>query len=371
MCRTAGPCALVLLAATLWTGSVAAQAADTRLYRQRVDSLARAWREAQERVAAFDDSVNRARVPYTTFVVGPLLLATDTISAELARSAARAVVERLSPWYGRVLERRRTDTLVVRKQIEGERHLTAIARPAGGGELVAMSVVPEVQPVAAAIQWHVMQAMRDDLDPTFRTWLGGSLPVDTVPSTAWADARIQLLSSPTTVARRCYAGDLGACKLALLLEPSDDPLMQWYDAADRRRFVREGRGEYLRRFDRNPALGETCLAGSDSACIEAIRGAVGRMPDAVPSSSRLQLAQLAATIGGTGAMERLLSTPGQPSARISAAAGIPTDSLLKIWLDRARATQPGSQDMSFGIAASSLAWVLIFGALALRSGRWR
>jgi len=154
------------------------------------------------------------------------------------------------------------------------------------------------------------------------------------------------------------------CRLALGIDESADPVVEMLDASDRRKLV-----ENLRENLWGRRGGEQCLAGADTACIAVLRANFVRAP--ISSSHRIDVVRLAMALGGPRSMERLLMTNGSVDDRIAAAARMPTDSVLRRWVSHAHDSRNPSDDMSMGIAASSLGWVLIFGALAFRSSRWR
>jgi hypothetical protein len=312
---------------------------------------------------------------------------TERSTDSLARHGAEFAVASLSPLYGRALDELRTHTLVVRTErvtdvedttkafvMVAETRPRAARDPSrfilGSGrekERFPVVVAAEKELVAVALRDAALKLILAAADTGLGRWLFSQLPVDTAPSTEWTRARIDLLSSQAVVARRCYAGRVRDCRVALGITESADPAVEWYHAADRRKLV-----ERLRRNDyggSDPVATDACLAGSDSACVSILRNLP--LPTPVSSNQRINIVRLAISLGGSGAMERLLLTPGAVDARIAAAARMPTDSVVQLWVARARSARTVSDDMSPGIAASSIGWILLCGALAFRSSRWR
>ncbi len=216
------------------------------------------------------------------------------------------------------------------------------------------------------IRQNALRLLANEVESDFRRWLVGELLPDTSSTVAWTLRRLELISADAVVARRCYDGDLTACSIALELTPVADPITQFFDADGRRRLVE--RSEWAARQLDRPAS-DRCIAGVDAACIANLRE-WSRL-EAVPREHRLALAKLAIQLGGPAGYERILTTSGTPAQRIASAAGLPIDTVLRMWQRKVRETTVPSQDMSLGIAAGSLIWILACGALSLRSSRWR
>jgi hypothetical protein len=347
-------------------------AQDTRAYERRVDSMIVTMRRLHALRATANDSLRRLalRQHYDTVMVGPLRILTDSGLSITATRAARTTITRLAPLYGSTLDSLADRSFVIRTDLETGRRMALVTTlDANGRASVPLVAVPDVEVVTAALRHVILQALADNADPTLTHWLGAQLPDDSAATITWGRARVDLLSSHAAAARRCYAGGLRDCQLALGVIPTMDPVTQWLDAADRRRLVRDRvTYENRRRWDAKSV--DACTTGSDTACIAVLRR-LPEVPAPLHSWHRLALVQLTATLGGAAAMERLLLTPGTQSERIAAAARLPADSVVHLWLRRAREAEVGSQDMSLEIATASLIWILGCAGLALRSSRWR
>lgn len=368
------PAGVLVIVALMAGGALVAQAQDRRIYEQRSDSMLRVWRELVTASQAYNDSVARDTRRYHTVRAGPLgVEVAEPRHVPLATAALRDLHASLGPMYGRALDTLGAHRFIVRSETDRLRDdliLLAEVTPERGYEIASAVVYPDSAAVVGGLRVLMLQALGRSVDPTFIRWLRGSLPQDTARTSDWTAARVDLLSSQSSVGFRCYQGDIRACQLSLSLLPVSDTVMELFDAADRRRMVQNA-PEWERRFTETATL-EKCEAGVDSACAVVLRrpGGAG-LPDPVPTTHRLAVVQLATSLGGRGAYERLLLTDGTPAQRISAAAKIPIDSVMRIWVARARNARLGSEAMSLGIAASSVVWVLAFGALAMRGSRWR
>jgi hypothetical protein len=214
-----------------------------------------------------------------------------------------------------------------------------------------------------------LNVLADEVSPTLRAWLGWSVQprLDSVPSFSWTQLRLDLISSPTTIAAQCHSGNARSCAMLLGLVPTRDRLLDWFDAGARRELVRRT----WARARREPTGTDLeCVRGSDAACIEVLGGTA--YSDALfASGHRLALLQLAIQTGGPGATAHLFERAATPTEQLERIAGVSADSLVRAWQHRIRTTRLPSEDLSPAIGAMSLAWIGIFGLMALRSPRWR
>jgi len=343
-------------------------------YQRQVDSLTLAWRGAQ---SALEANLEEQRVTLAlrdTLAVGPLHIMVSPRRRALAQRVAVGALASLSSSYGTSLTLLGRNTFAVRDVTASDGDgvdstYVLVSEVVGGAQAFRQVVLPDSAIVTTALRMAMLRALARSLDAPPRQWLSATdLPFDTLRAPDWTNARLQLLSSGAAVGQRCYNEDIRACRLALLLDESADPFVDLYDAAERRGLVeRMEESGYHRWQGRSPT---GCTAGDDGECIAALRG-LGTMPHPIRSTHRRELVQVAMAIGGAGAMQRFLSTRGGIDARIQSAAGVPTDSVVHAWIGRVRGGRKPSDDMSPAIAGFSLAWTLVFGAMALRSSRWR
>jgi hypothetical protein len=259
----------------------------------------------------------------------------------------------------------------VRKSNDTTEHKTHIisGRMEAGHSTLEQEMVADSVVLAQALRGLALRTLGDRMGPAFKGWNEDAPWPDSVTDYQWSLQRLNLISSKSLVARRCYAGELAACETVLQLRPNADPIMEWFDAHTRLELVQSA-GQTAMHVARDAS--QRCIAGSDSACVQVLR----RLPpNFVPSgfehSTHVLLTELALSVGGAEAPRRLVETPGGPNERLSAAAGMPIDSLVAIWQRRVRDARTPSDDMSPSIALASLSWILVLGGLSLRSSRWR
>ncbi len=209
--------------------------------------------------------------------------------------------------------------------------------------------------------------IHDKADTLLSNW-AGPLLLSEVPSAAvHARAYVELVTVPSVAVRRCYAGLAAACAAALGVFEGD-PVVQWFDAAERRALVARATDIKLGRLRSSV---DTCtLAGSDSACLDVLH-AHGVEPP-LSTDARQALVRLAIVFGGRRALSRLAHDNRRPLAqRFSIAAGIPLDSLMLKWRQAIFDDRPKPAPLTPSRAWTALGWILIAALLAFRSSRWR
>lgn len=367
MCSAARSLILIGLACSLVTP---AGSQETALYARRVDSLAKVYERAQVTLKAFNDSVMRNTRRYDTVIVPPIRVLTDSNSLRLATDAARYAATALRRTFGTALDEVGTHSFVVRiERTNKDPRVFVGGLGADGREYNVALTLPRSDHVSGALTGTVRRLLDVKVDPRLRHWLGEAVPVDTAVPAAWANVRLALLSGPTTAGRRCYAGDIASCQAILGLASVDDPAVALLDSADRHRMVSR---IALQTWRALPAEIAPCTSGNDASCVEVLRKMPLEMLHAMLGSPhRASVVQTAIAMGGSGATERLLLTRGDPSQRLAAAAGVSSDSVVRVWRQRVHDARVATEAMTPGVAASSLVWIFALGALALRSSRWR
>lgn len=351
--------------------------AQTRQLELKIDSFARIALGTRTAVRTYDDSVRRSvRALDTAYAGTPIVVAERAIIGP-TRAVATIVVDSVASVVGAAMSRLASYTFRAhveyrvswRRPADTTRRLVISVMRPDGVQMRAWQSSVDSADIAATLRHAMTYAVFAASDPAFFAWAGNVIRDDTLKVSEWANQRLLLVSAWSAVARRCYDADIRACKTALLLSAGSDPILEWHDSTTRRRLVRR-HGALARRLDAR--LGQNCLAGSDAACVAILRlfpGTTFREPTV--SAVRSGFLRHAIDVGGPGAVERLLTTPGAPEVRLQAAAGLPIDSLIGRWQTRVRQTRAPSEDLTIGIAIMSVAWAAGMGALSVRSSRWR
>lgn len=306
-----------------------------------------------------------------TVRAGSLVLLVEPAHEAMARRAGDEAWTVLDAIYGSAASRLRTAPLVIRTDPTTARHddTTAVGIMLTAGRSGRQLVSLDARTVGRRLVNQGTRTMRDAMDEPLRAWIG------TYGAAALGDpiherAYEALVTSPSLVARGCLLGDIAMCREALLLAGTEDRLARWYDAP-RRRELALSRRRQLRAM--SPAAYDACLAGDDAACDVALAFLPpADVPPPLPVAARQSLVQVAVELGGRDAFARLLQpTSASLDERLSAATGMPSDSLLVAWRTRVMAAQPRRDGAPGSTQALALVWTAFFGFLATRSTRWR
>ena len=338
-------------------------------YRDRVDSLERRWEESRARLEAAAARASKADVD--TISVGMLTLVAAREHSDVVRPSADLA-------WAIIQDELRSDTALLSGIV--------LYLPAAGmkwmGSDSKVRIIPwskdyeDVRRLSAGLVRSVGEALLVMLDQETHDWMGGRSPLEEAlnelkgyglrDDLTWT--YVELASSWARVGRECFVGDLDACRLTLDIERADDPLNQWYSAADRRNLVElRSTGKRMRR----PVWIACVEERSDVACTELLSSR-HEIPPPVSLTPRRSLAQVALESGGDGAFGRLVGSAGLPlETRLSMVAGITTDSLLREWHSAVLNAAPDRASVNHWAAVTSLVWVLTFTVAATRSRRWR
>ena len=341
---------------------------------RRVDSLV-AWRARGAEWIAQKQAVAAVPVSYSdtlSMLSGAVRVVLQRSEVAVARSAitrADAVVRLFAGNSMRALAgsviaistdpaTRAINAVTVRYLVNGQDVRETKAVPANGKALA--------NDVETYASW--MLATRDK--PVFAKWLRGTLPLDSVTNETWRAVRVELVSSPALIARRCYAGDLTACKKTLGLMDEADPATAWYDSAGRRAAARSNRD-----WTGEPAAEVMpCLRGGDSVCIELLRSSSSfRYWLEPPGSERARRALVQHAMAGheSASLERIGGAPDSVQVILGAIAEQPLDSTIAQWQRKVHGGGVESQSAPVRTVMFGLGWVVVMGALALRTPRWR
>lgn len=226
--------------------------------------------------------------------------------------------------------------------------------------------------IAASIEEMTISRLFERMPSPFSTWrVSTTLPLraaDRNRETVWSAVRLDVLRSRSLLGPRCYNGEIAACAMLLGLATTDDPVMAWYDSLARIDAVRTYRAR-VGRFNRPDA--DKCLRGDDAACGRALHTIDVLVRPPASGISREAIVLEAIRMGGEGALQRILVGGGSPSEALAAAAGVPVDSVLKMWQLKVRQGSIGSDDFSPRIALVAVGWIALLLGLSTRISRWR
>jgi hypothetical protein len=367
MCsRLLGGALLLVLAGRGLAGQTPVRAAEPGGIRQlevRADSLARLWDEANA-LAILADGLAHGDVPgeVDTLKVGSLRIIANRSSLPLEAAAERAW-PRIDSLYGSaatVLEQR--PYLIHAIDPDSQLH----TRQTWG------TLIPWDKSIKETTDLLWVYVPMPASDPAFKAWSGN--PVRPTTRGARQDLEqsyVALVTSHYSVSLDCFLGSIESCRSVLELDDPADPIRVFHTPDERRAAIKGVTLGY--RENELRAVLVPCSAGIDSACVAALRLLQrSRLPPPIAGIARETLVRLALRLGGREAYARLMADSTAPMpVRLSAASGLPLDSLLSLWRSSVIAARPKPVALPPFGPLVGLGWVAVFGACALRSSRWR
>lgn len=330
----------------------------------RADSLLHEWRQANV-LAAVQDSLRAAAIiaGRDTIRVGALIVLANPSPLPLTRAAARAwpMIER---FYGPAAWALVQHPVV----IEAVDPDTAVLTPQTGGGLR----IPWDEDLDQLTRVLVGSVNLGNVDRGLRDWLRGPLTPLFDIKPLLGRVYIQLVTAPSQAARRCFAGELDACRDALSLADTAGLIARWYDPAERRLLVTTRLSGFFNRGAREAAF-RSCTAGSDAACSDLLESiAPGNVPSPLDYGARYALVATAIAVGGPETFSRLLAAPDGPiGSRLAEASRLSEDSLVARWRADVLAARPKPVSLPPWGGWIALVWTGVFMGCALRSSRWR
>lgn len=354
---------------------------------RRVDSLAERWRILAENARAAD-SIRRGAVTYDTIRQGPLtVIATSQWRSLLTQPAAYAA-SRLSEALGAdtallsghsffVVVRSR-DLRVDQPMPEGanvvviSRDLRVDQSIPEGADLSSFRVSDWWEPEEIGNQLFAVSRanLTERLDEGAKAWLT-SVPLEEEPERWYPTTYVEMVTAPSQAVRRCFLGELDACRKSIIPGVSDDPITSWYGPAERRlKVLQLGRQNDAALNAQRAA----CLVDDlDTQCEEFLRGlpSIGfLLPFSWPA--RQALVWTAIELGGDGAFARFLTRDSLSiEGRLSHAASASIDSVIATWRARILSAKPAPTLATPRTRWAALGWVVLFCLVAIRSTRWR
>ncbi|HET9424469.1 MAG TPA: hypothetical protein VFO55_03785 [Gemmatimonadaceae bacterium] len=229
----------------------------------------------------------------------------------------------------------------------------------------------EAGAIAKLIEEQTVNRALDQGRTPFQAWRRGALPLraeDVRREVDWGNVRFDVLASRALIGPRCYRGEIPACSMLLGLTRPEDAVMSWYDSLARFDEVQANR-EWATRVNR--AATEKCLKGDDRACGDALKSINHFQLPPGGGIARDALIREAIRLGGDRAVERMLVSTGSAADALAAGAGVPVDSVIRIWHRNLREGSLGSEDLTPRMVLVTLVWVGLLFFLSTRISRWR
>ena len=371
------PKVLPLGATVLLLGAVGSPmrggAQDLHELERRVDVTVAAWKQSVTVLEGFRHRATPTRVfPDTVAILdGAVRLVTDSEFLPIVRDAGAQVDPFIRGRAGAAIAGLRGTVYAVWSDSIRHADNGLILSPrVNDREVSVRYAIANAGSLAQMLEMDMQFRVGTPDKPAFSAWLANPLPLTPTPNTEWRALRLELVSSPASVAHRCFAGDLVACKVTLGFIAEADPATAWYDSTTRRALVNAAFS--LGNLERRKAA--SCLAGRDSACVALLRTSSAlEQWLAPPGTGRIRMALVAQafSMGAPGALARLAATNDLSVEAIGAIAGAPVDSVISQWQRHVRDGGVESEVLTPVVALTALGWILAMGALSLRSPRWR
>ncbi len=194
----------------------------------------------------------------------------------------------------------------------------------------------------------------------------------------WRDTWLLLATYPSLPARGCLVGELRACETALALTEEAAPLQAFYDASLRQalavRWLKSNRADAV--TEEQLATVRACAGGHDDpACLRFLgdRTVGASMVEPGPAQLRTLLVRFAFSFPtDSAARADAAYAPGLSiRARLERASGLPFQALLRRFHGHLAERRPPPMAPGSALLWSASLWFIAFGALSLRSSRWR
>jgi len=232
-----------------------------------------------------------------------------------------------------------------------------------------------VRRIARIMDQQLSQFMPDE----FQNW-GRALGIATDSESGDEWTYRSLLTGGSKAGRECYDGDLTACWRAVGLLDYDRWWETWYAPHQLREVIRRNWSPN-NHVSPDPGLLDRftdCMdEGNDRSCYEIIEANTNpEVPNAnlypLSATSRSSLVATAIRLGGDGAYARLIDDQDRDiREHLAYVAGTSEDELIRTWREGVMEARPAVTRGAGGAAAATLGWIILLGAFATRSTRWR
>jgi hypothetical protein len=372
-CRGVGTTAIVALLGVSIASRASAQ--DVSALRERLNETQSLWHEATL-AAEFAAAPQPPVLGLDTTCAGEFCVSYDRTVAGTMEPAVAAAGTEIAHALGRSASLLHGFVFHVTLDSRGDEDVLDARIRAFGIDRSYTFWDEELAEVPSILSRELVSAVDQHLNAlvpeAFREWVRAMYVSSASMRRDDADLYRQLVTAPYVVTRDCLAGDVTRCRLALGIDPTQDPLTEWLSERDRQRWVaREPRADT--RWSPDAALEHArCLEHDDAgSCIAALRHRLGGIPAPLGLLHRRRVADVAFHLGGDGAVERLVNAHGSVSELLQAAAGVEVDSIVRTWRSELRASAGRPVRVTTINAFGSIAWTLVCLVAALRSTRWR
>jgi hypothetical protein len=384
MCEP-GKAFMVGLAAMLLCGTVSASAQNSDSLAQRIADLTTEWLELNrlanqlDSIEAFVRDANRSARSVDTTTAGHLIVLSHPNVTGVVQPAVHAAWSATRQMLGPSIALIDGTTFRVDfTEMAPSRRRSADDPPATRVR-VSTERTAGIATVTANGPSHVGASVRTALVNGIANHLTGLVPAEIAvwagrigPVSATYDMRgsyMDLIGNPTTVARECWNRQYHSCRIGLGLQPSDDPLMEWYDDTDRRALVAaitNTPGDLEQRERQVRCLNRT----APEDCVALLRWSDYRETPLKPMH-RTHVTLTALRAGGDESFIRLINSSGSIVQRLETAAAMPFDSVLAKWRDDIDAASGTPVRVTLRTGIASVLWIFVFMIAATRSSRWR
>lgn len=252
-----------------------------------------------------------------------------------------------------------------------------LRQPDGGGRsLTYFKIETAAEGAAIMVRAGIFEPALMALAPELRAWMDLTPPAERPIAHLWSQAYRDLAAYPSLPARACLVGDIVACETMLALRHEPDPIDAWYDLGLRQTLAARWLAGYRSgRDEADTSLVRSCANGSEAACRRFLSDRMLGANMIEPGAKQLRgLLVVYAFAQGTdsAAQRRAAFASGLTiQERISMAAGRPFADVVRGFRRELVSHQPQPVAPPAPLLWAGAVWFIAFGALSLRSSRWR
>ncbi|MEO8139035.1 MAG: hypothetical protein ABI742_05275 [Gemmatimonadota bacterium] len=344
--------------------------------RARAERLLREYRA--ERVATERENLQNLRQRQSdTVSAGALRVVVRQADRALVQQATNAAWSQIEARYGRLSGEMARFPILIEPSDTTIGSFGAQARLRDGSITYQVAGIGRAGITAGLLRYADL-LLWGSADSVLGAWYPATPEAGLDSSVVAERAYLELVTSLSVQAKSCMIGDDRACSEALGLREVPDPLIGAYDPAARRALV-AGIATLVETWPLAAQYSACVEERDDAACVTLLRTVMSpsdsfsryRLPPAVGDAARRALVAQMERLGGTDAWGRLVQAAGQPlETRFAVAAGVPPDSLMRVWRRGLFAVRPRSVEVTPFALLMAMAWCGLGLAFALRFSRW-